>query len=270
MKQVLHNQFSFGTTFRDINSPAYYDCVVHLICLSGKGEFKFNEERFSMTKNDIAIITEPRAIREIEADEDFRCEYLVAPEEYLHSLLPSNNYSIIGRVSLYENPVINLSDNEAKILSADFHNIAARIGDIDHQYYREMIGGLCRTMIYDLFDFHSRHNENMLITNRVSYVSKHFFTMIREGMPATHREPSFYADALNVSVKYLSETIKRITGDSVSTHINRAAVAIILDYLKENRLSITQIAEQMNFCSVQYFSRFCVKHIGKSPSKIHQ
>lgn len=270
MNRILHNQFSFGTCIDDIKSPAYYDCVIHVICLAGNCSFKFNDELFSLTKNDVAIITTPRVLKEIKCDEEFKCEYLVAPEEYLHSLLPANNYSIIGRVSLYDNPVIKLSEDEAKTLSYDFHIIAARISETEHLYYREMIGGLCRAMIYDLFDFHARHNENMLITNRVSYVSKRFFSMIQEGLPATQREPSFYAEAMNVSVKYLSETIKRLTGDSVSVHINRAAVAIILDYLKANRLSITQIAELMNFSSVQYFSRYCLKHIGKSPSKIHQ
>ncbi|MDE6368304.1 MAG: helix-turn-helix domain-containing protein, partial [Muribaculaceae bacterium] len=177
-------------------------------------------------------------------------------------------YSITGRVSLFNNPVINATPDQAATFRNDINNIARRIPETDHLYYHEMIGSLCRTMIYDLFDFHTRHNENPFVSNRVAYVTKRFFSMIQEGVPAMHREPSFYAEALNVSVKYLSETIKRVTGDSVSLHINRAAVAIILEYLKDDNLSITQIADAMNFSSVQYFSRYCVKHLGNSPAKL--
>ena len=80
-------------------------------------------------------------------------------------------------------------------------------------------------------------------------------------------EMSHYADQLNVTPKYLSDTIKRVTGTSVSTHINSAATAIALEYLKDNTMSVTQIADEMNFSSLSYFSRFCVKHIGMSPAK---
>lgn len=55
--------------------------------------------------------------------------------------------------------------------------------------------------------------------------------------------------------------------DSVSTYVNRAAVAIIKSYLDDNNLSITQIADEMQFTSVSYFSRYCVKHLGMSPAR---
>lgn len=62
------------------------------------------------------------------------------------------------------------------------------------------------------------------------------------------------------------DTIKRITGKSASTHINRCAAAIIRDYLQTSTLSITQIVDEMNFSSVSYFSRYCTKHLGMSPA----
>ncbi|MCM1021292.1 MAG: helix-turn-helix domain-containing protein [Muribaculum sp.] len=76
---------------------------------------------------------------------------------------------------------------------------------------------------------------------------------------------SYYAAQLNVTPKYLFGKIKRITGISVSTHINRAATAIIISYRKESNLSISQIAEEMKFTSLSYFSRYCQKNLGKSP-----
>ena len=53
----------------------------------------------------------------------------------------------------------------------------------------------------------------------------------------------------------------------VSTYINRAAAAIIKSYLDDNGQSITQIADEMQFTSVSYFSRYCVKHLGMSPAR---
>lgn len=103
-------------------------------------------------------------------------------------------------------------------------------------------------------------------TDRVGYITTQFFALLKSGKPRTEREVAYYADQLNVTPKYLSDTIKRVTGTSVSTYINRAAAAIIKSLLNDNRLSITQIADEMQFASVSYFSRYCTKHIGTSPA----
>ena len=44
-------------------------------------------------------------------------------------------------------------------------------------------------------------------------------------------------------------------------------VALLLaGNLNDERLSLTQIADLMNFTSLSYFSRYCMKHLGQSPS----
>lgn len=130
-----------------------------------------------------------------------------------------------------------------------------------------MMGSLLQTMIYDLFDFQVKGGETVLTTDRVGYITTQFFALLKSGKPRTEREVSYYADQLHVTAKYLSDTIKRVTGTSVSSYINRAAAAIIKSYLDDGCLSITQIADEMHFTSVSYFSRYCAKHLGMSPAR---
>ena len=42
---------------------------------------------------------------------------------------------------------------------------------------------------------------------------------------------------------------------------------MLKDYLNDERLSLTQIADLMHFTSLSYFSRYCTKHLGQSPSE---
>lgn len=267
MATTLHDQIIYGHDISIINSPAFYDCVIHLLCLKGNAFIKYNHNQFEIRKNDVAVITSPRDVTAIVQDTDFKCDYIVAPEDYLHSLLPANNYSITGRVSLFSDPIMNVSEVDASKFRDDLTNIASRCNDSQHLFFKEMMGGLIRTMIYDLFDFHARLKPNILTTDRVSYVTRRFFTLIEEGYPKIHREPSFYADHINVTVKYLSETIKRVSGKSVSSHINREALSILITYLNDSNLSLTQIADEMRFYSLSHFSHFCKKHLGMSPSE---
>ncbi|MBD5266840.1 MAG: AraC family transcriptional regulator [Bacteroides sp.] len=267
MANHLHELIVFSEEFELINSPAFYDCIVHLICTDGVGNFSYNDSHFEMSRNDIAVISRPKLVSSITWNEDFRCEFVAAPDKFLHNLLPANNYAIQGCVSLFDNPIIRVSDADALHFRADLANIRNRIGNTDHQFYQELMGSLLQTMVYDLFDFHAKTNDNILTSDRVGYLTKQFFMLLDAGRPKTHREVSHYAEQLNVTSKYLSDTIKRVTGISVSTHINNAATAIALKYLKDSTMSISQIADEMNFSSLSYFSRFCVKHIGMSPVK---
>lgn len=267
MVKHLHELIVFSEEFGLINSPAFYDCIVHIICTDGAGHFSYNDRHFEMSRNDIAVISRPQLVSAITADENFRCEFVAAPDKFLHNLLPANNYSIQGRVSLFDNPIIKVSDIDASRFRDDLVNIRNRIDNINHQFYQELMGSLLQTMVYDLFDFHAKTNENIFTTDRVGYITKQFFTLIESGRPKTQREVSHYANLLNVTPKYLSDTIKRATGTSASTHINNAATTIALAYLKDDTRSVSQIADEMNFSSLSYFSRFCVKHIGMSPMK---
>ena len=107
------------------------------------------------------------------------------------------------------------------------------------------------------------------------HIEKSFFVSIQGCVllfddPIIHVTPEDaenFRCQLHVTSKYLSDTIKRVTGTSVSTYINRTATAIIKSYLDDNGLSITQIADEMQFTSVSYFSRYCVKHLGMSPAR---
>ena len=85
--------------------------------------------------------------------------------------------------------------------------------------------------------------------------------LMATGISRTKRDVSYYAKRLNVSPKYLSATIKRVTGHSVTSYIDRHTVPILKDYLNDERLSLTQIADLMNFTSLSYFSRYCTKHL---------
>ena len=267
MAKHLHELIVFSEEFGLINSPAFYDCIVHLICTEGVGYFLYNDRHFELSRNDIAVISRPQLVSDIISDENFHCEFIAAPDKFLHNLLPANNYSLQGGISLFDNPIIKVSDIDASRFRADLVNIRNRVDNIEHQFYQDLMGSLLQTMVYDLFDFHAKTNENIMTTDRVGYITKQFFTLMESGIPKTHRDVSHYANLLNVTPKYLSDTIKRVTGTNISTHINNAATTIALAYLKDNTKSVSQIADEMNFSSLSYFSRFCVKHIGMSPVK---
>ena len=267
---AMEVDFLYSNDFNRMNSKELSHTCLHLLCTSGEGSFVFNEHCYHIAKNDLVVIAYPTRVSNLAAHADMKVEWFAADYKFLQNLLPSNNYSIGGSISLNQDPVIKLTDEQARHLLSDFHRLRDRMGDRHLLFYRELMGSLCLTMMYDIFEPHAQRDATDTHTDRTAYIVKQLMALLSTGISRTERDVSYYAERLNVSPKYLSATIKRVTGHSVTSYIDRHTVPILKDYLNDERLSLTQIAELMNFASLSYFSRYCTKHLGQSPSEYRQ
>ena len=222
--------FLYSTDFLAMNTPELEHTCMHLLCTAGEGSFVFNERCYHIVKNDLVVIPHPNRAKNLAAVPGMEVEWFAADNKFLQGLLPS------------------------------------RLNDRHLLFYREMMGSLCLTMMYDIFELHARRDATDTHSDRTAIIVRHLTDLLATGISRTERDVSYYAERLNVSTKYLSATVKRVTGHSVSSFIDRATVPILKKYLNNERLSLTQIADRMNFTSLSYFSRYCTKHLGQSPS----
>ena len=262
----MKTDFLYSTDFYAMNAPQLSHTCMHLICTGGEGSFVFNGRCYHIMKNDLVVIPMPERIKNLSAHPDMTVEWFAADYKFLQNLLPSNNYSIGGSISLNQDPVVHLDDNQAKHLLEDFARIVQRMGDRHLTFYSELMSSLCLTMIYDIFEPHAQQQSTAPHSDRTAYIVKQLMQLLSTGLCRTQRNVGYYAMRLNVSSKYLSETVKRVTGHSVTSYIDRFTVPILKELLDDDRLSLTQVADIMNFTSLSYFSRYCTKHLGMSPS----
>ena len=267
---MMKTDFQYSTDFYGINAPELKHTCLHLLCTAGEGSFVFNERCYHIVRNDLVVIPTPSRVKGLAAHADMQVEWFAADYKFLQNQLPSNNYSIGGSISLNQDPIIRLTDEQMQQLLCDFHRLRDRMQDRHPQFYRELMGSLCLTMMYDIFEVHAKRDATDSHTDRTAYIVKQLMALLSTGISRTERNVSYYAERLNVSPKYLSATIKRVTGHSVTSYIDRHTVHILKDYLNDERLSLTQIADLMNFTSLSYFSRYCTKHLGLSPSEYRQ
>jgi AraC family transcriptional activator of pobA len=260
----------FTTDFYRLCDSELSGCCAHVICTAGEGSFVYNETCFHLQKNGLAVISHPDEVSNLAATDDFRVEMFAADYRFLSNILPSNNYSIGGSMSLYQNPVLPLTEENAKRFLEDIRHLRRRMGDDNLLFYNEIIASMCLTMMYDIFEFHAEHYGSIASTDRANYIVKEFLQLLSTGITRTERNVVYFADRLNVSMKYLSSTVKRTTGNTVTSYIDRVTVPMLRQYLDDENLSLTQIADMMNFSSLSYFSRYCIKHLGITPSEYRQ
>lgn len=241
--------------------------VAHILCLQGEVKFLYAGREFALHEHEVAVIGSPERMTSLNLSANFHCLSYIAPRTFLESQLPGSHYGIGGSVSLYENPILTLDAEQEQWLHDDLERIGNRIGMTHLTFYRSIMGALSLTMMNDLFEIHSSQRGAFSANERPLYVLKTFMELLASGLPEHHRSPSYYAQQLNVSAKYLSDTIRRQTGLSVSHYIEVHVTPIIKNYLDNTDLSVTQIAERMNFSTPTYFARYSRKLLGMSPKE---
>lgn len=266
--------FIFSEDFSQIIRPDLKDWCLHLICLEGTGGFVYNGSLYAIKKNDIVIAPHTEKITSADSGDGLKVMFVLGDLKFINSQLPKNHYGIKGEHSLYAEPVIHGTDEEIELLKADFLNIKGRLELSDNFYFRESLGAASLQMNYDLFEPHKRRDIAKGLASDIpqgaASVVKRLTEILASGEAMTHREVSYYAERLNVSPKYLSETVTRLTGNSVTYLINRYAGPIISGLLKDDTLSVTQIAYRMGFSSVSYFSRYTKRVLGVSPAEFRR
>lgn len=263
----MESKIEYSTDIAIISLPRFNDWCVHLLCLSGKCNMTYNSRRLEFGKNCAVVIEYPSLVSDIVTSNDFEVEIILAPNSFLRSQLPANHYGVGGSIALFDNPVIPLSDIDSSILHKDLLRVSERLSETDNPFYAELMSSLILTMVYDLFAFHAKvagkESASIHTTNLVSRL----MPMLQSGRVKTFRSVTYYASQLNVTPKYLSDTVRRQTGQSVTQLINRHTVPLLVDYMKNTDLSLSQIAEEFNFSSLSYLSRYIKKLLGTTPKE---
>lgn len=251
-----------------IDSAYNKDWCAHVLCKKGTFAMIFNRKLITIESNQLFVSQILSLISALQpGPEGCEVEIIMARTKFLQNQLPVNNYSIEGGISLYENPVIVLDEKEVNDISKDFQSIRCRLADTVNPFSEEISGSLCRVMMYDIFAAHIRRNDaNRSTTNIGANLINQLLSLLGSGLAKKHRNVEFYAEKLCVSPKYLSNFIKRHTGQTVTELINRHALPILSDYLQNTTMTLNQICQEMNFSSPSYLSRYIHKNFGLSPT----
>jgi len=100
--------------------------------------------------------------------------------------------------------------------------------------------------------------------SRPAQISQEFKKILLSGF-RTIKSPSAYASQLNVSESYLNESLKKVTGFSVTYWIQHEVVLEAKRMLYYTSLSVKEVAHQLGYEDHTYFSRLFKKFTDVTP-----
>ena len=243
------------------------DHVIHILCTAGCMSFSFQETHYNIAVGDYVILTDLSLASDFSRSEDFTGIVLCLSESFVSSMALRSNYGIIGHMSLLQNPVMKLSEQDFRKCRTDMLRLRERMEDSGHLFHEEMIGHLLMAHILDLYDIHARQNIFRQVPERISFLLRRFIDLLYQGEDIRNRDLSYYASRLCITPHYLSEICKKASGKPATYWITRFTQQEIGRLLCRKELTLAEIASRMNFSSVSYLSRYVRKWAGVYPTE---
>ncbi len=123
---------------------------------------------------------------------------------------------------------------------------------------------LIQTLILIILESRPQGAMKVRSLSRQEQLSKDFFVLLLQHHKEEH-DVAFYAEQLFVTPKYLSTVVRKTTGSPIQEWISRLLLFSAKYQLKNSRLSVQQISDQLHFSTPSSFIRFFRRLTGLSP-----
>ena len=164
--------------------------------------------------------------------------------------------------------VIKIADEKFADLQS-YYRFIYKESKEESKYRLEIVQSIFYALILEILAEYEKAFEVGDTTSdiKANNLSDRFFRLLATNYK-TNRSVKFYADKLNLTPKYLSTAIKRITGRPILDWIHEAILIDAKMLLRTTDMTVQEISEQLNFSSPSAFVQFFKKHTGKTPKSL--
>ena len=248
---------------------AKMDCFMIVFCQEGDITLNINGNQHSLKKDFCAILPPGTVVRKVACNQPYVVKIAVASLSFLTEILSSSKetWNIIHY--LFFNPIHPIQKASSYKLYLYKELLITLIQEQPHAYSKQtrrfhFAGMLCELMVLLNQMIPKDYEPQALDKNRAVIITRDFIELVNSDT-GMHRTVSYYADRLCYSPKYLSATVKQITGKSPLQIINAHAIKQIKFKIKYSEMSMKELADYFEFTNPSFFGKFVKMHIGMSP-----
>lgn len=190
------------------------------------------------------------------------------------------NTPLATRIKRYEyfnyatNEALFLSDKEEIVINELIKNVKTEYHSNLDRFSQNIIISHLETLLNYAERFYQRQFITRQITNHqvltqveeilAGYLNNE--ALLSKGLPTVR----YFADALNISSKYLSSLLKQLTGQTMQQMIHEKLIEKAKEKLSTTRMSVSEIAYELGFEHPQSFNKLFKSKTKQSPLDFRQ
>jgi AraC-like DNA-binding protein len=167
-----------------------------------------------------------------------------------------------------------LSDKEEIVINDLVKNIKTEYHSNMDRFSQDIIISNLETLLQYAERFYQRQFITRKITNhhvlnQVEEILTSYFkneVLLSKGLPSVQ----YFAEALNLSAKYLSSLLKQLTGQTMQQIIHEKLIEKAKEKLSTTQMSVSEIAYQLGFEHPQSFNKLFKSKTKQSPLDFRQ
>lgn len=258
--------------------PFKQDGMKLVFCLQGNLHVRLANIEYNIRERDLLRYLDTTPIEDIQASED--CKLIIYSIE-LHSLDSAFYYCLRsegdwwGKWNFIQgHPIIHMNERQMRI-GTHFHDLIALYKqDENYDYREETLDLIKQIFVYEVLMWIKSQSglSQAEAAKKAKVISRDTimmqFMQLVERNSRCQRAVNWYAEQLHITPKYLSEIVKSITGKTAIQVIREHALREIKDQLLHTDKSIKEIAFELNFPSLSFFSKYVHENLGAGPAMI--
>jgi len=248
-----------------VKYPHRHDFFEVLYLQKGSGYHVIDANKYEI-KPPCVFFMSPGQAHKLELSNDIEGFIFIFTSDF-YLLNRSNQNSLIEFPFFYtihqDNPPLLLeNENDIRFLETLFRQSIAetnRTGDFTIELLRSILDLILTTCAarYPI-------NENLVNKGKGQILVKRFFHLVEENHQK-NLSLSDYAGMIGVTANHLTQTVKLLTGKTSSQIVKTKQLLEIKRLLVHTNLSVSEIANQLNFEDQSYFTKFFKRETGITP-----
>ena len=233
---------------------------------SGKARVRINGKQYHAVAPAIMTVISDEIVEIEETSPDCSFSPIFAPSEMVIDF-PSPADSDILSIAICS-PVFDVPVRKMDLMLEYFRFLGERVKDTANVFRGEIIRSLFFALVLEVCDVYRHYGIVVGDSSRPRHeqLGDAFFRLLVRNCRVS-RTVSFYAEKLNITPKYLSREVRRITGRTAQEWISRMTVIEMKKQLNVPGRTVMQISDDMNFSSPSAFVQFFKHHTGTTPLK---
>lgn len=241
----------------------------HIFCQSGIVKFMFNEQQHHCKKGEFIFWLAGLDVSSLSFSENFKATVLFVDKDLLIENIPSVNASIDSIIHSKENPILHPGNADKEKILNNFQLLYDKSIESTHRFYAEVLKLQMQLFLLEMWHVFEDELDRRKRSLQSGTLYERFLQLIQEHC-MKERSVQFYSDKLNITPKYLNHICKINTHVTASEWIQRYTKERIIIMLQNKNLTISEIADEMEFSSRSFFTRYVKKLLGVSPSEYRE
>lgn len=246
--------------------PRRLDGAALCICQRGSGEVMIDAKIYNLKNDDMLVIFPHSIIQPLSYSADIELYVLGVHHDFIA------NVDIDSAVPLFlfirENPCIGLGQQDKSVIVELCEILKSKSERRNNPYLKEISEQLLLTLFYEISAIYTREKPlEQRVKKRDEELLANFLYLVNEYFKS-ERGLDFYAGQMCITPKYMSQVVRQASGISAREWIASTVIINARALLKSSGMTVSQVADYLNFPNPSFFSQYFKKHAGVTPKSV--